>query len=308
MQNATKLKLEILKSKCFKSLDKEWDEAREAEASKGFSLPSGRLFADLQDIGAEKTEEFIDELLKVEENALQNTQAVLSTEYFDQLADELITETEPIFERVRAEVTSAPEIPSEAIRGARIESFQAEKKRIIRQSIVKTKILQDKYEGMSRNAVQAIPKDVESHFAKNKTIFLAHIFAEEELIGVFKKIITGEGYNWEEGKREDLGSISEDILNKIKKCGFFVAVMTKKDKIDGKDTFTTSSWLIEEKGAALAYGHRPLIMVEEGVERHYVGFLQSDDEMIFFNRNNHESKMQAAVQKIGKTFKKLASI
>lgn len=77
--------------------------------------------------------------------------------------------------------------------------------------------------------------------------------------------------------------------------------MTKRDQIlNGQ--FTTSSWLIEEKGAALAFGHRPLIMVEQKVDRHYVGFLQSDDEMIFFDRSNFDSKIEQAIKKIDKTF------
>ena len=144
---------------------------------------------------------------------------------------------------------------------------------------------------------------VESNFAKNQDVFLAHIFSEENLIGKLKKIIEQHNYRWKEGKRDDLGSISEDILTKIKDCGFFIAVMTKKDKLQSGN-FTTSSWLIEEKGAALAFGHRPLIMVEEGVDRHYVGFLQSDDEMIYFNKSNFDTKIKEAIRKIENTYKK----
>lgn len=68
-----------------------------------------------------------------------------------------------------------------------------------------------------RNSVapeKEVPKS-SSAFAKNKEIFLAHIFAEENLIVRLKEIITKNGYSWKEGKREDLGSISEDILSKI---------------------------------------------------------------------------------------------
>jgi len=145
--------------------------------------------------------------------------------------------------------------------------------------------------------------NLHSNFASNKDIFIAHRFAEGALIEKLKAAIEKAGYNWKEGKREDLGSISEDILSKIRSCGFFVSVMTKNDKLD-KGGYTTSSWLIEEKGAALAFGHRPLIMVEEDVDRHYVGFLQSDDEMIYFNRNNFESKIDNAIAKIDNTFRK----
>jgi len=142
-----------------------------------------------------------------------------------------------------------------------------------------------------------------TNFAKNKKIFLAHQFKEETLIKKMKILIEEYGYDWEEGKRIDLGSISEDILTKIQDCGFVLVLMTKKDLLENGE-FTTSSWLIEEKGAALAFGHRPLIMVETGVARHYVGFLQSDDEMIYFDRSNCDAKITDALIKIDSTYKK----
>ena len=143
----------------------------------------------------------------------------------------------------------------------------------------------------------------ETNFARNKEVFLAHRFAEEALIGQLKAAIEVAGYLWREGKRHDLGSISEDILNKIRDCGFFVAVMTMNDELK-RGGFTTSIWLIEEKGAALAFGHRPLIMVEPGVDRHYVGFLHSDDEMIYFDRSDFDASVRVAVGKIEATYRR----
>lgn len=142
-----------------------------------------------------------------------------------------------------------------------------------------------------------------TNFAKNKNIFLAHQFIEEALIQKMKKSIEESGYDWKEGKRADLGSISEDILTKIQNCGFIIILMTQKDLLENGE-FTTSSWLIEEKGAALAFGHRPLIMVESGVARQYVGFLQSDDEMIYFDRSNFDTKINDALAKIDSTYRK----
>lgn len=299
MQNASNLHLELLRDKYLKRLDQECSNARSKEAARGFNLPTGNFVAAIQDIGTKIAEEFINELVQVEEDALQYTQDVLSAKYFDALADELIAETEPIFKRIR---TKVPDLTRKAIAGR----YEIDKEKIISRIKTKTMILQEKYERESKGAPQTAQKGIESNFAKNKDIFLAHIFAEKELIDELKYFIKEKTYCWKEGKREDLGSISEDILTKIKNCGFFVAVMTKKDKLDGNDNFTTSSWLIEEKGAALAFGHRPLIMVEEGIERHYVGFLQNDDEMIYFNRENFISKMRDAVSKIDKTFQKFA--
>jgi hypothetical protein len=62
--------------------------------------------------------------------------------------------------------------------------------------------------------------------------------------------------------------------------------------------------LIEEKGAALAFGQRPLVMVEDGIERHYLGFLQNEDQMIHFNRANFSAKAEEVLKRIETIYKK----
>lgn len=57
---------------------------------------------------------------------------------------------------------------------------------------------------------------------------------------------------------------------------------------------------MEEKGVALAHGHKPVIMVEECVDRHYVGHLQSDAQRIYFERDEFSIKMLEAVDMIEK--------
>ena len=144
---------------------------------------------------------------------------------------------------------------------------------------------------------------VESNYAKNQHIFLAHKFAEDDLTMVLKKTIERHKYLWAEGKKNDLGKISADILAKIKNCGFFVAILTKQHELQGGN-FTANSWLIEEKGAALALGQRPFVMVEEGIERHYVGFVQSDDQIINFKKAEFGIKAEEVVKIIDAIYKK----
>ena len=100
-----------------------------------------------------------------------------------------------------------------------------------------------------------------------------------------------------------MGKISTDVLAKIKKCGFFIAIMTKQHELQGGN-FTTDSRLVEEKGAALALGHRPLVMAEEGIERHYLGFLQNEDQMIYFNRASFSAKAEEVLKRIDTIYKK----
>jgi hypothetical protein len=144
---------------------------------------------------------------------------------------------------------------------------------------------------------------LESTYATNQHIFLAHRFAEDNLIEAMKKIIEQHKYLWVEAKKTDLGKISTEILAKIKKSGFFIAIMTKQHELHGGN-FTANSWLIEEKGAALAFGQRPMIMVEEGIERHYVGFVQNEEQIIRFNKTDFDTKAKALIKRIDIIYKK----
>jgi hypothetical protein len=72
---------------------------------------------------------------------------------------------------------------------------------------------------------------IESNYAKNHHIFLAHRFAEDDIVVILKKTIERHKYLWAEGKKNDLGKISADILAKIKNCGFFIAILTKQHEL-----------------------------------------------------------------------------
>jgi len=147
---------------------------------------------------------------------------------------------------------------------------------------------------------------VESNYAKNQHIFLAHNFMDDNLLAALKKTIERHKYFWVETKKSDVGKISTDVLAKIKKSGFFIAVMTRQHELKNGN-FTANSWLLEEKAVALAFGQRPIIMIEEGVERHYAGFVQTEEQMISFNRTNFDTKTEEIIKAIDETYKKYFS-
>ena len=71
--------------------------------------------------------------------------------------------------------------------------------------------------------------------------------------------------------------------------------MTRADeKADG--TFTTSPWLLEEKGAALAFGKKIVLMVEDGVAD--IGGLQGDWQRIHFTPKGFIMAAIKAVQQL----------
>jgi hypothetical protein len=111
-----------------------------------------------------------------------------------------------------------------------------------------------------------------------RSVFLSYRFAEKEYIEGLTSLLENEGFRPITGQMAN-SYISQAVLQRIKEAEFFLCLMTRdKTKTDG--TFTTSSWLLEEKGAALAFGKPIVLMIEEGVDD--FGGLQGDWQRIHF--------------------------
>jgi len=126
------------------------------------------------------------------------------------------------------------------------------------------------------------------------TVFVSYRFAEEDYIHGLKMLLEQNGFEVVTGKSTNT-FVSKAVLDRIKASDSFLCLMTKdKEKADG--TFTTSSWLLEEKGAALAFGKRIVLMVEEGVTD--FGGLQGDWQRIHFGPKGFLSAALEAVTQL----------
>ena len=68
-----------------------------------------------------------------------------------------------------------------------------------------------------------------------------------------------------------------------------------RHKLKDDGMYTTSPWLLEEKGAALALGKRIVLMIEDGVDDY--GGLQGDWQRIHFNSKSFlKSSLSATKQ------------
>lgn len=113
---------------------------------------------------------------------------------------------------------------------------------------------------------------------KKNTVFLSYQFAETEYAAGLIPLLEERGFRVITGQRSNT-YISRAIIDRIRDCEYFLCLMTRdKEKTDG--TFTTSPWLLEEKGVALALGKQLVLMVEEGVDD--FGGLQGDWQRIHF--------------------------
>jgi hypothetical protein len=127
-----------------------------------------------------------------------------------------------------------------------------------------------------------------------RTVFLSHRFAEEEYVKGLRTLLDQNGFQTMTGQSSNT-YISRAIIERIRQADLFVCLMTRADpKADG--TFTTSPWLLEEKGVALAFGKPLVIMVEEGVSD--FGVLQGDWQRIHFGAKGFLSAALEAVAQL----------
>lgn len=139
-------------------------------------------------------------------------------------------------------------------------------------------------------AAQVFP----SRKGRPNTVFLSYRFAEQEYVKGLSELLTENGFEIVTGAAANT-YISQAILQRIEDCEYFVCLMTRAaPKADG--TYATSPWLLEEKGAALAYGKPIVLMIESGVTD--VGGLQGDWQRIEFGEKGFINAALQAVKQL----------
>lgn len=114
--------------------------------------------------------------------------------------------------------------------------------------------------------------------------FVGHSFAQKDrsLVESLKDLLSALGLECDTGEKPSGGSISKKILDRIDRNEIFVGIFTRKSKLADDKKWTTSSWVVEEKVAAIDKGKRLLLLVEDGVDD--IGGLQGDYEYVRFTR------------------------
>lgn len=129
---------------------------------------------------------------------------------------------------------------------------------------------------------------------RRNTVFLSCRFADEQYIDGLRDLLLESGFEVFTGDNAR-GFISEAIIERIRESEFFICLMTRdKEKTDG--TYTTSPWLLEEKGAAIAFGKYLVLLVEEGVTD--FGGLQGDWQRHHFSEKGFTTAALKAVRQL----------
>jgi hypothetical protein len=100
-----------------------------------------------------------------------------------------------------------------------------------------------------------------------------------------------------DGQVDGIEAFRGDILRKIRSARFFVCVLTRREQLQN-GSFSSSVWLYQETGAAVALGKKPLILVEEGIGDHFAGELQKNYEYIPFSRTQYELPFQQVGRRV----------
>ncbi|MEM2292848.1 MAG: hypothetical protein QXX41_06185 [Nitrososphaerota archaeon] len=116
--------------------------------------------------------------------------------------------------------------------------------------------------------------------------FVGHSFSpsDEETVRLFESLLDAFEIMVVGGERPSAGSISEKIKERIRGADIFVGIFTRVGKMEGKEEYYTSPWVIDEKAFAVAEGKKVILLVEEGVKE--IGGIQGDAEYIQFQRTN----------------------
>lgn len=128
------------------------------------------------------------------------------------------------------------------------------------------------------------------------TAFVGHSFATEDLplatsvIHVLESI----GLQVVTGEKPKADRISEKVKRLIDSQHIFVAIFTRRDKLEGKNAWTTSSWVLDEKAYAYGKGRKLILLKENDVES--IGGIQGDYEFLPFSRENFHEAIVKLIQ------------
>lgn len=94
---------------------------------------------------------------------------------------------------------------------------------------------------------------------------------------------------------------SEKIKNLIQKSDLFIAILTRRDKIEGRDLWKGPDWVQNEIGFAIGMKKPFCLFVEEGIDPNQgIGHWETD--YIIFDRKNLR-KVQSKTERIIETLK-----
>jgi len=120
-------------------------------------------------------------------------------------------------------------------------------------------------------------------------MFVGHSFSPDDLklAELVKAALRRWGVNVVTGERSEARRISEKVKDRIKTSDAFIAIFTRRHPIAKTGKWTTSPWVVDEKGFALGHDRPVIVLLEDQVSwLDETGGLQGDIEYLPFTRKD----------------------
>lgn len=121
------------------------------------------------------------------------------------------------------------------------------------------------------------------------TAFVGHSFAsaDEDVSSFVMGMLEALGVSVESGTKPRADRISDKVKSLIDQQEIFVGIFTRRDRLAGKEQWTTTEWVIDEKAYAYAKDKILVLLKEDGVGS--IGGIQGDYEYLPFSRESLHS-------------------
>jgi hypothetical protein len=128
------------------------------------------------------------------------------------------------------------------------------------------------------------------------TAFVGHSFNEEDLpfVHAITQTLEALGISVLTGEKPKADRISEKVKRMIDGQHIFVGIFTKRAKLEGKNAWTTSEWVLDEKAYAYGKGRKLILLKEAEVES--IGGIQGDYEYLSFSREKFHEVIVKLIQ------------
>lgn len=133
----------------------------------------------------------------------------------------------------------------------------------------------------------AAPKSSRKAARHQARIFVGHSFSRRDCkpVAGVKAALRRMGARVLSGERSDAQRVSEKVKQRIRDADVFVGILSRRHRIKDSGRWTTSAWVVDEKGFALGVGKPVILLVERGVPwPDETGGLQGDIDHIPFDQ------------------------
>lgn len=126
--------------------------------------------------------------------------------------------------------------------------------------------------------------------------FVGHSFNESDLpfVNVVVETLKAIGMTVVTGEKPNADRISEKVKKLIDGQHIFVGIFTRRAKLEGRNAWTTSEWVLDEKAYAYGKGRKLILLREADVES--IGGIQGDYEYLEFTRDKFHEVMVKLIQ------------